>query len=197
MRRRLADPTRRNLLVTNMNKPPQEGSRRQNGTAAGNYVSIRQNHSTQHTMANDNIFDGSFNNLQSLCVDDLGLHCIAIELAICLGPGAANGWSLAPVQHSELNPRSIGNPAHQAIQRIDLANKLALAKAADSWIAGHDADRVLAMRYQCCPGTHARRYGSRLTAGMATANHHNVKLHAHILYPVRLQPAHSRMSFAY
>ena len=54
---------------------------------------------------------------------------------------ALHSGALAPVQQAELNARAVGHPAHDAVQRVDLAHEVALAKAADRRIAGHRADR--------------------------------------------------------
>ena len=59
--------------------------------------------------------------------------CIAaaIELAVGLGARSPHGRPLAPVEHAELDAGRIGDPAHQPVQRVDLADQMALAEPAD------------------------------------------------------------------
>ena len=67
--------------------------------------------------------------------------CIAgVELAVGLSPRPAHRRTLAAIEHSKLDAAGIGDPAHQAIQRIDLADQMALAETADGGIAGHRAN---------------------------------------------------------
>ena len=72
-------------------------------------------------------------------------------------------------------PAGIRDPAHQAVQRIDLADQMALAEAADRGIAGHRADGRKAMGHQRRPGAHARRRARGLAAGVAAADDDNVE----------------------
>ena len=48
---------------------------------------------------------------------------------------------LAAVQDAELDARPVDRPAHDAVERIDLAHEMALAEPADRRIARHLADR--------------------------------------------------------
>ena len=74
-------------------------------------------------------------------------------------------------------PAGIGHPAHQPVERVDLAHEMALPKPADGRIAGHLADRGEAMRDERRLGAHPRRSRRRLAAGMAAADHDHVVGH--------------------
>ena len=76
------------------------------------------------------------------------LHRLAIELAVGLGARPAHGRALAAVEQAELDAGRIRDPAHQAVQRIDLAHQMALADPADRGIAGHLADGLELVRQQ-------------------------------------------------
>ena len=56
--------------------------------------------------------------------------CIArlIELAVGLGPRPSDRRSLAPVEQPELDSGLVGHPAHQAVERVDLPDQVALAQ---------------------------------------------------------------------
>src|SRR3546814_7482133 len=71
---------------------------------------------------------------------DGGLHRQPIELPIRLRPWASDGRPLAPVEKAKLDTGGIRHPTHQPIQRVDLADQMALAKTANGGIAGHLAN---------------------------------------------------------
>ena len=77
--------------------------------------------------------------------------------------------------------RSIG-PAHHPVQRIDLANEMALGQAADRRIARHLADGFELMGQQQGPRAQPRRGRGRLAAGMTAANDDDVKFAHDALY---------------
>ena len=64
----------------------------------------------------------------------------AVELAVGLGARALHGRALGAVEQPELDAGRVGHPAHQAVERIDLAHQVALAEPADGRVAGHLAD---------------------------------------------------------
>ena len=68
--------------------------------------------------------------------------CIAcaIELAVGLGARALHRRALGAVEQAELDAGGVGDPAHHAVERIDLAHQVALAEPADRRVAGHLAD---------------------------------------------------------
>ena len=72
-------------------------------------------------------------------------------------------------------PACVGDPAHQAVQRVDLAHEMALAEPADGRIAGHLADGGEAVGDQRRARAHARRGGRGLAAGMAAADDDDVE----------------------
>ena len=79
----------------------------------------------------------------------------------------------------DLPPRLVGDPAHQTVKCIDLADKVPLAEPAYGRIAGHFADRIGAMRQQHCPCSAAGRCGCRFGARMAASHDDHIKLLCH------------------
>ena len=105
---------------------------------------------------------------------DRRLHGRRIELAVGLRARAAHRRALAAVEHPELDAAGVGHPAHQAVERIDLAHQMALAEPADRRIARHRADGREPMRDQRRARAHARGRRRGLAAGMAAADDDDV-----------------------
>ena len=105
---------------------------------------------------------------------DSGAHGLAIELAVGLGARALNGGPLRAVQHAELNAGLVGDAAHQPVQRVDLADQMALAEPANGRIAGHLADGLDLVRDQRRARAHARGRGRGLATGVSAANHDHI-----------------------
>ena len=110
---------------------------------------------------------------------DRPLHGGGVELAVGLRARAAHRRALAAVEHAELDAALVGDPAHQAVERVDLADQMALAEPADRRIAGHGADGREPMRHQRGFRAHARRRGRGFTAGVAAADHDDVESRIH------------------
>ena len=106
-----------------------------------------------------------------------------VELAVRLGARTPHRRALAAIQHPELDAALVGDPAHQAVQRIDLADQMALAEPADRRIAGHRADGRKPVGDQRGLRAHARSRSRGLTAGVAAADHDDVeRIHDEMLY---------------
>ena len=106
---------------------------------------------------------------------DLRLHGPGVELAVGLGPGPAHRRALAAVEQAELDPGAVGDPAHEAVESVDLAHQVALAEAADGRVARHRADRRDAVGHERGARADARRGGGGLAAGMPAADHDDVE----------------------
>ena len=106
---------------------------------------------------------------------DRGLHRRRVELAVGLGARPADRRTLAAVEHAKLDAAGIGDPAHQSVQRIDLADQMTLAQTADRGVAGHRADGRKAMGHQRRPRAHPRGGAGGLAAGMAAADDDDVE----------------------
>ena len=102
------------------------------------------------------------------------LHRGCVELPVGLGARSADRRTLAPIEHAELDSALVGDPTHQAVERIDLADQMALAEPADRRIAGHRADSREPMRDQCRARAQARRRGRSLAAGVPAADHNDI-----------------------
>ena len=71
-------------------------------------------------------------------------------------------------------PAAIGRAPHHAVERVDLADQMALAEAADGRVAGHLADGLGLVGQQRRARAAARGRRRRLAAGMAAADDDDV-----------------------
>src|SRR5262249_18747255 len=85
----------------------------------------------------------------------------------------------AAIEHAELDAGKIGDLPHKAVERVDLTHKMAFAQASDRRIARHRADGREAMSDERDLGTHARRGGGGLAAGMAAAHDDDIVPRVH------------------
>ena len=86
-------------------------------------------------------FDRALDDLEIGRRGDRRLHRRAIELAVGLSARAAHGRAFGAIEQPKLDSGGVGDAAHEAVERIDLADELPLAQPADRRIAGHGADR--------------------------------------------------------
>jgi hypothetical protein len=107
------------------------------------------------------------------------LHGRRIKPAVRLRARSAHGRTFAPVEHAELDPTEIGDPAHKTIEGIDFAHEMPLAETSDCGIAGHCADGREAMGDKRGFGAHARGGRGGLAAGMAATDDNNIVFRIH------------------
>ena len=158
-----------------MNEAVEERAGRQHHGAAGNALAGLGQHG-RHAAARIEFQIGGFaaGDIQIGLIGEDRLHRLAIELAIGLGAGAAHRRALRFVEHPELNPGAVDRAGHHAVQRVDLADQMPLAQAADRRVAAHLADLGGVERQQQRLGPGARRSGCGFAAGMTAADDHNV-----------------------
>ena len=157
-----------------MDQPAQEGAGGENHGAGADLTAVCGDDSSRVAPFDDEVLDRGLDHVQVRRGADRRLHGLAVELAVGLGAGALHRRAFAAVQHAELDAGLVGDPAHQPVQRVDLADEMALAEPADGRIAGHLADGGEAVGDQRRPRAKPRRGGSGLAAGMAAADDDDV-----------------------
>ena len=174
-RRGFADPAGRDFLLAHMDEAVEERAGRQNhGARPRSRAPIAAIRPTTRPSSTSRSSTPPSMTSRFGGRRDRGLHGLAIELAVGLGAGAVHGRALGAVEQAELDAGRVGDPAHQAVERIDLADQMALAEPADGRIARHFADRREGVRDQRRARADARRGGGRLGAGMPAANDDDV-----------------------
>src|SRR3974377_137520 len=97
-----------------------------------------------------------------------------VKFSVGLRSGAAHRCPLAAVEDAELDPGAIDRPAHDAVERVDLAHKMTFAEPPDCWVARHLADRRAPVGQQQRARPEPGGCRSRLTPSMPAADHDDV-----------------------
>ena len=111
---------------------------------------------------------------QMLLVFERGAHPALIGALVGLRAQRQHRRALGRVEHARLNERIVYRAAHLAAQRVYLAHKVALGRAAYRRIARHQRDRVEVERQhqRLKPQPRTRQRGFH--TGMARAYHHHI-----------------------
>src|SRR5690606_8205066 len=116
------------------------------------------------------IVDFALDNIEIGLRADRRLHGLPIELAIGLRARTAHRGPLATIEDAKLYARLIGYAAHQTVQRVDFADKMALAQPANGRVAAHFANGGEAMSHEGCRYTEAGGRCGSFRPGMAPAD---------------------------
>jgi hypothetical protein len=96
-----------------------------------------------------------------------------------------DGWSFGAIEQTELDTGLVRNPAHQAVERIDLANQMTLAEPTNGRIARHFADGGRLVGDERGLGAHACSSSSSLATRVAAADNNDIKMGAgHAASPI-------------
>ena len=82
----------------------------------------------------------------------------------------------APVEQLELDAGGVDRPAHQPAERIDLADEMALGRAANRRVAGHQRDGLGRQRAERHAAAEPRRGPGRLAPGVPGADDDDVEV---------------------
>jgi hypothetical protein len=82
-----------------------------------------------------------------------------------------------------MDARHVRGTAHEPIKRVDLANQMPLANAANGRIAGHLADRRTLVADENCARTKSRCRRRSFTAGMTSTDNNDVTPKRHFTFP--------------
>ncbi len=158
-----------------MNQPAQEGAGRDDDRPCPHLPAVTQANARDAAVRDHQLIRLTLDHAEIGGPGYRRLHRCRVELAIGLGTRATHRRSLAAIEHAELDAGDVRDPAHQAIQRIDLTNQMALAETPDRGIAGHHPDGRKPMGHQRRPGADARRGARGLAAGVAAADDDDVE----------------------
>jgi len=182
-----------------MNEAVEERAGRENDGTRTQPAAIAKDDAFHHSIlraacrgADNQIFHAAFDHSEVCGFANSPLHSLAIKFAIRLGPRTVDSRTLGPVQEAKLNASLIRHLAHEAVERIDLADQMALAQAADGRVARHLSNGVGAVGNERRKCANARTGSGRLAAGMPAAHDDDVKIqsvgsagvHDHSDYPI-------------
>ena len=174
-RRVLAVAARRDAQIAAMDDAVEEGAGRQHD-GPGAKLSPLAGRDSDHTVAvHDQTLGRAGHQAQVGIVGQLGLHGLAIETTVDLASRAAYGGALGAVQQTELDARGVGQPAHDAVQGVDLAHQMALAQTADGRVAAHLANSFQLLGQQQGASAGPRGSGRGLAAGVSAADDDDVE----------------------
>ena len=103
-------------------------------------------------------------------------HLHAVERLVALRARRPHCRAARCVEQAELDAAGVGDLAHDAAQRIDLAHQVSLGDSADRRVAAHLRDQVEVQRKDGRAQPHARRRHSGFAAGMPCADDDDVVL---------------------
>ena len=170
-----ARPPGGRLDFTQVNQASQERPRRQDHAPRADFgPGFRDHPGTRAACIEKDIGNRLGADFQIGLLGQQRLHGLAIELAVGLRARPTHRRPLGKIERPELDAGPVDRPAHDAVERIDLAHQVPLAQSADRRIAGHLADRIEPVRQQQRAGAQPRRRGRGLAAGMAAADHDHV-----------------------
>ena len=171
----IANAAGRNLGLAHMDETVEERAGGQHHGARADRLAGRGHDANDALVLDQKIFDRGGADGEIVLGSQRRLHRGAIELAVRLGARPAHRRALAAVEHPKLDAGGIRDPAHHAVQRIDLAHQMALADPADRGIAGHLADGLELVRQQQRARAKPRGRGRRLAARMPSTDDDDVK----------------------
>ena len=174
--RRLADPACRGDLGSQMDQASEKSPGGQHHGAGAPFATILGDDAATGAVLDGKVAHRRLDDGHTGGGDKF-LHRLAIEFPVGLGARAMHRRTTRLVQHPELDARPVDRPAHDPVEGVDLAHKMALAKPADGRVAGHLADAVGAHRHEGRPCAHARGGGGCFAARMTPANDDDVKIH--------------------
>src|SRR5690606_23193851 len=124
---------------------------------------------------NDQVVDGLLENTQIRLIFENRADCRLVQNPIGLGAGGAHRRALARIQDSELDAAAIGRGGHGTAERIDFLDQVAFADAADGRVARHLPQSLDVVGQQQRFAAHPRRGQTGRGAGVAAADHDDVK----------------------
>ena len=127
-------------LVAEMDHPAKERAGGEDDGAAGDCAAVDELDSGDRARLGQDARRFAFDDGKIRGLGNQILHSAPIELPVRLGAGALDSRTLAAVEDAKLDAGLVGGARHHAIERVDLAHQVSLAKAADRRVAGHLAD---------------------------------------------------------
>ena len=97
-------------------------------------------------------------------------HVLVVAALVGLGAQAVHGRTLGAVEHAALQERAVDAKPHLPAQRVHLTYKVALARAADGGVAGHQGHASQVQSEQQGFHAHARGGQRRLASRVPRAN---------------------------
>ncbi len=164
-------------LIADVDQPAQKRSGRHNNGFGGKEPTVGEPYTGDRPLAGEHVLGFSGDDGEIGVIADGLLHGRSIESTVRLRPRTAHRWALATIENPKLDPAEVRYPAHQAVQRINFPDQMALSEAPDCRIARHRPDRIETMGDEGRARPHPGGRRSRLAAGVTTTYHNDVVSH--------------------
>ena len=167
-----------------MDDATQEGAGGENDGARTDFGTVGEDDTGYAGTVHDEVDGFAFDDIEVFARLGLAQHLAAVDGAIGLGAGTLDGGALAAVQEAELNPGEVGDTAHDAVHRVDLAHEVALAETADGGVAGHDADIGAAQGDERGARAHAGGGMGCFGSGVSATDDDDIEIMFHVKHPL-------------
>ncbi len=117
-----------------MDKPAEKRARRQHDRTGAKDPAIGELDAIG-AIANEEVVNLTLNDREVFRQPQRLLHSRRVQLPISLGARTPDGRALAAIEQTKLDATGIGDAAHQAIQRVDLAHQVPFAEPSDRRVA--------------------------------------------------------------
>jgi hypothetical protein len=162
------------LLGPDMNQPVQKSPRRHHDRPTAVLVALLHRETDDAPIRGDDATGSSNQPLDVWFSLERPTHPRPVRFLVGLSTRRPDGRSTASIEQLELDAGRIDGPAHQAAERVDLANKVALCGSADGRIAGHVRHRVGSQRAEPNAPAEPRGRVRGLAPGVAGADYDHV-----------------------
>ena len=167
-----------------MNEAVQERSRRHDDRRRLQLGPVRKRNPGDARALNLQRRDLADDKVDAAGLGQFALCGLTIQPSVGLRPRSLYSGTLPAIQKTELNPGGVGEPAHHAVQGVDLPDEMALAQSADRRVAGHRARIVGPQGDQRDHDTHPCRRRGRFDPRMARTNDDDIIVfHVKHLFP--------------
>ena len=181
MRRWLVCPSGGTLLLSFVNQAVQKSAGRDHQRRTQDSIAAFESETFDPAVVHNDSASSRENPVNIGLVPNLLPHPLTVALLVCLRPRRPDGGASTSIQELELNSRRVDCLAHQAAERIDLANEVSLGRAADGGIARHVRNRIGRERAQANVTTQSRCRVRRLDARVASTDNHHIERHHGLL----------------
>ena len=174
-RRWVSGTARRIVVQAHMDLAVEESPRRQHHRL-GAELDTHLGHGTDHAVTlHHQVIDRLLEQPQIGLVLQHAADGRLVQNAVGLRTGGAHGRALAGIENAKLDTCLIGGQRHRTAHRVHLFDQVALADAADRWVAAHLPQRLNVVREQQSLAAHAGSRKRSLGASMAAADDDDIE----------------------
>jgi hypothetical protein len=169
------------LLIADVHQAVQERPGRHNEGATKELVAVLSGKTYDTIPVHEDLASTRKNPLNIGLMTNYGGDPVGIASLVSLRARRPYRRSSTAIEQLELDARRIDRTAHQAAQRIDLANQVSLRGSSDGRVARHVRDGLEREGAHADATSHSCRGECRFDSGMSRANHNYIEGHRRII----------------